>query len=98
MRKCEEYQRGCGGGSFEDRTRDCYEGRSGSLLPLQGKTDWDRNVPVSNLQTKAVPDRREYPMNLFLGEGLLVTVNTDNRTVSGTTVTDELKLFRKIME
>lgn len=34
-------------------------------------------------------------MNLFLGEGLLVTVNTDNRTVSGTTVTDELKFIHK---
>lgn len=51
--------------------------------------------PVSNLQTKAVPDRREYPMNLFLEERLLVTVNTDNRTVSGTTVTDELKFIQK---
>ena len=51
--------------------------------------------PVSNLQTKAVPDCREYPMNLFLEERLLVTVNTDNRTVSGTTVTDELKFIQK---
>ena len=34
-------------------------------------------------------------MNLFLEERLLVTVNTDNRTVSGTTVTDELKFIQK---
>lgn len=51
--------------------------------------------PISNLQTKAIGDIREYPMNLFLEEGLFVTVNTDNRTVSGTTITNELKFIQK---
>ena len=35
--------------------------------------------PISNLQTKAVNGPEEYPMREFLDQGLLVTVNTDNR-------------------
>ena len=50
--------------------------------------------PVSNLQTKASPSPAEYPLREFLDEGLLVTVNTDNRTVSGTAMTRELEFIR----
>lgn len=46
--------------------------------------------PISNLQTKAVLDGRAYPMREFLDAGLLVTFNTDNRTVSNTTLTKEI--------
>lgn len=46
--------------------------------------------PSSNFQTKAVNTWEEYPLRQFLEEGLLVTINTDNRTVSNTTVTKEL--------
>jgi adenosine deaminase len=46
--------------------------------------------PTSNFQTKAVPSYQEYPLKLFLENGILATINTDNRTVSGTTVTKEL--------
>ena len=38
--------------------------------------------PTSNLQTKAVEDFNSYPLKQFLEEGLLVSVHTDNRTVS----------------
>lgn len=51
--------------------------------------------PISNLQTKAVPDQSAYPMREFLDAGLLVTVNTDNRTVSGTSVTKELAFIQE---
>ena len=51
--------------------------------------------PVSNLQTKASPSPAEYPLREFLDEGLLVTVNTDNRTVSGTAMTRELEFIQK---
>ena len=51
--------------------------------------------PVSNLQTKAVGNPQEYPIREFLEAGLLVTVNTDNRTVSGTSMTKELELVQK---
>lgn len=46
--------------------------------------------PTSNFQTKAVNGWEDYPLRQFLEEGLLATVNTDNRTVSNTTVTKEL--------
>ncbi|MGB8451939.1 MAG: adenosine deaminase [Anaerocolumna sp.] len=53
--------------------------------------------PTSNFQTKAVTGWEEYPLQQFLDEGLLTTVNTDNRTVSNTTVTKELfKLSEKL--
>lgn len=51
--------------------------------------------PVSNLQTKAVADWSSYPLRKYAEEGLIVTVNTDNRTVSGTSLTME---YRKLME
>lgn len=51
--------------------------------------------PISNLQTKAVPGTAEYPLREFLDSGLLVTINTDNRTVSNTSVTNELDFIQK---
>ena len=47
--------------------------------------------PVSNLQTKAAKSWQEYPLREFLDAGLLVSVNTDNRTVSATSLTRELE-------
>lgn len=44
---------------------------------------------ASNVQTRAVESLAEHPIGLFLQEGLRVTLNTDNRLVSGTTVTGE---------
>ena len=49
--------------------------------------------PISNLQTKAVPEF--YPIREFLDHGVRVTVNTDNRTVSNTTMTKELEFIQK---
>lgn len=46
--------------------------------------------PISNLQTKAVAGEETYPLREFLDAGLLATINTDNRTVSNTTLTREL--------
>lgn len=51
--------------------------------------------PVSNLQTKAVKDMSEYPMKQFLDKNIMVTVNTDNRTVSTTTMEKELDFIQK---
>lgn len=51
--------------------------------------------PVSNLQTKAAESMNNYPLREFLDMGLLVSVNTDNRTVSGTSLTEELELVQK---
>jgi len=57
----------------------------------------DRRIPVeiclaSNLQTKAIPDYQSHPIRRFMEEGVRVTLNTDNRLVSGTTVTNEYRL------
>lgn len=53
--------------------------------------------PSSNLQTKAVRDGEEYPLALFMEKGILVTVNTDNRTVSQTSQTRELNVALELM-
>ena len=52
--------------------------------------------PISNLQTKAVQSAAEYPLREFLDSGILVTVNTDNRTVSNSSMTKELEFIQKM--
>lgn len=52
--------------------------------------------PVSNFQTKAVERPGDYPLRTFLDAGVCVTINTDNRTVSGTSLTRETDVCRKI--
>ena len=52
--------------------------------------------PISNLQTKAAADWEDYPFQLFLKEGLPITVNTDNRTVSNTALTREFSELEKV--
>ena len=54
--------------------------------------------PTSNLQTKAVDDLKSYPLKQFLEEGLLVSVHTDNRTVSGTTMEQEEVLVKEQLQ
>ena len=51
--------------------------------------------PRSNLQTKAVENISQYPLREFLDRGLLVTINTDNRTVSNSTLTKEFAFIQK---
>lgn len=60
----------------------------------------DRNIFLemcysSNLQTKAVQSSWQYPLGLFIKEGVPVTINTDNMTVSSTTLSNEFDLLRK---
>ena len=49
--------------------------------------------PSSNVQTKAVASVSEHPVLDFLRQGLAVTVNTDNMTVSDTTIEKEFALL-----
>jgi len=44
---------------------------------------------TSNVQTRAVPSFEAHPLRLYYDEGLVVTLNTDNRLMSATTVTEE---------
>jgi adenosine deaminase len=46
--------------------------------------------PSSNVQTGAVRDLASHPLKLYFNLGLRVTVNTDNRLVTDTTVSKEL--------
>lgn len=62
----------------------CREGQIGIEL-----------CPISNLQTKAVPQKEDYPIKEFLESGLLVTLNTDNRTVSHTSLAQEIAFVQK---
>ncbi|MSP26478.1 MAG: adenosine deaminase [Myxococcales bacterium] len=48
--------------------------------------------PSSNVQTGAVKDLSRHPLKLYYDLGLRVTVNTDNRLVTDTTVSRELWL------
>ena len=51
--------------------------------------------PISNMQTKAVERKEEYPIREFLDAGLKVTINTDNRTVSNTTIAKEMEFVQE---
>ncbi|WP_194439163.1 adenosine deaminase [Vibrio fluminensis] len=51
--------------------------------------------PTSNVDTKCVEAFAEHPIGEFYRDGVVVTINTDNRTVSKTTMTDEV---RKVVE
>ncbi|MGC4090720.1 MAG: adenosine deaminase [Polyangiaceae bacterium] len=48
--------------------------------------------PSSNVQTGAVRDLRTHPLKLYFDLGLRVTINTDNRLITDTTVSKELYL------
>jgi adenosine deaminase len=48
--------------------------------------------PSSNVQTGAVRDLASHPLKLYLDLGLRVTINTDNRLITDTTVSKELWL------
>lgn len=54
----------------------------------------DFRIPVeicltSNVQTRAVHDFDEHPLRRYYDAGLLVSLNTDNRLMSATTLTEE---------
>lgn len=63
----------------------------------------DHRIPLeicltSNLQTKAIDKLENHPLKKYYDLGLRVTINTDNRLISNTTVTDELYLASQLFE
>ena len=57
----------------------------------------DRRVPLeicitSNLQTRAVSSPESHPLRRYFDLGIVACINTDNRLMSATTVTEELWL------
>lgn len=51
--------------------------------------------PSSNIQTKAVVGWEAHPVDFYVDYGLRVTINTDNRLITDTTVSKELWLCHK---
>ena len=51
--------------------------------------------PISNYQTKALQPGQIYPVREFARGGVLATINTDNRTVSNTTITKEMEFLNE---
>jgi len=54
----------------------------------------DHRIPLeicvtSNVQTKVVPSYEQHPIRFYYDCGLRVTINTDNRTISGVNITEE---------
>lgn len=54
--------------------------------------------PTSNLQTKAVAEISQHPVDTFYRKGVLTTLNTDNRTVSNTTMSQEYELIAEAFD
>lgn len=83
---------------------ECGASRIGHGIALQGhpeamKVCADKRIgiemcPTSNLQTHAA-DRKTYPIREFMDAGLCVTLNTDNRTVSNTSITKEMLFVQR---
>ncbi len=60
----------------------------------------DKNItlemcPTSNIQTKAIDNFREYPLSDFYKDNINISINTDNRTVSNITLSNEINLIIK---
>ncbi len=60
----------------------------------------DHRIPIevclsSNVQTGAVKDLSSHPLKFYFDYGLRVTINTDNRLITDTTLTKELWLAHK---
>ena len=96
----------CGSAENIKNAVDAGAARIGHGIAMRGHADLIRELaqkkigiemcPISNLQTKAVPGAEAYPLREFIDGKLLVTVNTDNRTVSNTTMTKELEFIQKM--
>ena len=62
----------------------------------------DYRIPIevcltSNVQTRATPTLEEHPLRIFYDQGLVVSLNTDNRLMSATTMTDEFLIAHQAL-
>lgn len=53
--------------------------------------------PVSNVKTGAVADIAEHPIRRYLEGGLLVTVNSDDPPMFGTSITNEYRVLQEVL-
>ena len=79
--------------------------RIGHGIAMMGNTEVQKLVaskrigvemcPISNYQTKALQPEQTYPVREFVKAGVLATINTDNRTVSNTSITKEMEFLNQ---
>lgn len=60
----------------------------------------EKDIPLeicitSNVMTNSVPSFKEHPIQRLIDSGVSVTINTDNRTISKTTLTDEYNILNR---
>ncbi len=89
--------------SIHQALHDCGAHRIGHGTRLREDGDLlnfiaDHRIPIevclkSNVQTKAVNSIEEHPIEFYHEYGVRVTLNTDNRLITGTTITDEYMLW-----
>ncbi|MDP2343172.1 MAG: adenosine deaminase [Deltaproteobacteria bacterium] len=89
-----------GPASIKQALHDCGAHRIGHGTRLSEDGDLlkyvtDRRIPLeicllSNVQTSVVDDLARHPLRLYFDLGVRVSLNTDNRLITDTTVTDEL--------
>ncbi len=92
---------GAGPESIRDAVLACCIDRIGhgtSLIRDQALMDYvnDRRIAIeicltSNVQTRAVPSYEDHPLRQYFDRGLNVSLNTDNRLMSGVSLTDEFE-------
>ena len=63
----------------------------------------DYRIPIevcltSNVQTRATPTLEEHPLRIYYDQGLVVSLNTDNRLMSATTMTDEFLIAHQTLD
>lgn len=85
--------------SIHEAVHHCHANRIGHGTRLYEDPDLmryvnDFRIPLeinltSNVQTRVAPTLEAHPLRRFYDEGLVVSLNTDNRLISGTTVTEE---------
>jgi adenosine deaminase len=90
---------GAGSESVREAVHVCGADRIGHgtrLIEDSSLTQYvnDRRIPLevcltSNVQTRVAGSYESHPFREYFDRGLVVTLNTDNRLMSGTTLTDE---------
>ena len=90
---------GDGAGSIREALQTCCAHRVGHgtrLYEDPALMDWvnERRIPIeicltSNVQTRVAASYATHPLRRYFDAGLNVVLNTDNRLMSGTTLTDE---------
>lgn len=92
LQYCGAHRIGHGTRLIEDMV--LYEGKVIRLGPL-AQYVLDHRIPIeiclsSNVHTGATPDLARHPFPHYMAKGYRVTLNTDNRLMSRTSMTDEL--------